>query len=219
MASFLAYGSSTTQGHCDSRGGWPVRLQGELRSHGYQYAEVINHGFRHSLAPGILDKLPVDVDRFHEPLRSLRLPPKKAIGIFQFASDSGFKEGRTEFTPPSEFIATITKIGDFCLSELQTPPVFLTMPPLLDGLIDTRRVAGYNPDGRAQYNQLVRDVALKEGYELVDVEACFNQHLETNSPTSVFAEDGFHPDEAGHELIKQAVLPTALRLLVEYTPK
>ncbi len=216
MAGILAYGSSTTQGHGDSLGGWPVRLQESLRVHtGNQYFEVVNYGFRCTLSSDILADLPHDVRRFHRSTVRLGIKPSKLFAMVQFASDSSIrdKENRVEFTPPAHFKKNIREIGAFCLEVLDSPPLIVTMPPLIDGLARKQYLSGYNHPGREEYNQYCREVAQQEGYPLADVEQTFIRAIEGNNPADFFIDDGFHPNSMGHILIKDTVLPVALELI------
>lgn len=210
------YGSSTAQGHGDASGGWPVHLQHDLRgSHGCYY-EVVNHGFRHTFATDALEHLPHDIARFHKPRRQLGLEPGRLFGIFQFGSDSGYlnEAERTKYVEPEPFKKTLRAIGSLCVEQLSGPPILATMPPLVGELVDRNRVTGLNLEGRAEYNQYVREIASENGYPLADVEYAFAKERANESDARyLYADDGFHPDRLGHLLIKATILPLAERLL------
>ena len=199
-------------------GGWPLRLQESLRATtSTSYLEVVNHAFRFTLSTDILEFLPGDIERFKRPKDRVSAKHGQLFGIFQFASDSGFQKGTNqEYIAPKQFKENIRTIGAYCLKQLSGPPLLVTMPPLIDTLVNVNQTNGYNHAGRAEYNQYCRDVAKEEGYLLADAEQAFLHAMEGQDPANFFFTDGFHPNPLGHILIKDTVLPVAAQMLKDY---
>ena len=77
-------------------------------------------------------------------------------------------------------------------------------------------VDGFESPFLSKYNAVVRRLAAELGVPLVDINAVFMAaSAKTNQPVEHWLLDGMHPNDDGHQLVTDALLPVLRRLLGE----
>ena len=73
---------------------------------------------------------------------------------------------------------------------------------------DTTDADGYNKVLLYRYNEIVRKIAREKNVPLVDIYAAYGSYEEkTGRPIKKILPDGVHPDDFGHEMVTEMLLP------------
>ena len=160
-------------------------------------------------------------------LGSLSLIPKDSTVLLEFGgNDSNFdwstiasapKDEHDPFTPPEKFRSMYRKLVK-SIQALGARPVCLNLIPIdtfaffnwISRTADSGRVLEWLGDENTlyrwheYYSRIVDETARETGSQLIDLRG---RLLLDRRYCSMICEDGLHPNEKGHEMIRKMLLP------------
>lgn len=206
----LVFGDSITQGFWDTEGGWVQRLRKHYDSKALEdlrnnkQPEIFNLGVSGDTTRSLLVRI-----EFETKVR--KWPGDSQIAVVAIGTNDDLFENGKQRVEPAEFRTNIEKIikilgplvkkvmfvGNPACDEKLTTPVFWSE-------------ISYTNKQLQEYEQIVQEVAEAKKIPFVQVFEIFMAKLTAGEN---LLADGLHPNNEGHELIFQLVLPELDKLL------
>lgn len=203
----LVFGASVTYGAWDSEGGWVDRLKRKLHADflsGGEKHQVFNLGVGGQTTADLLDRLGVELQARANERWPLAL-------IFSCGTNDERRRVGAEDSEVSleQFADNIRKIID--LAHAYTDKlIFLGEPPLMHPEI-TLNDNVYLDERVKQYDETVKNIVNEQGIIHLSLRSGFEAHATEN----LYYQDGLHPNDNGHKLIADVVLPELDKLLTK----
>lgn len=196
----LVFGDSITQGFWDTDGGWVQRIRTvydkETIKTGYDLPTIFNLGISGNSSGDIVERFEAETEARYQ---DEKLGLVFAVGV----NDSRTKSG-VNFSEPKEYksnleklLAMARKYSDKIVFVGLTPCVEERSNPVSWG--DT----GYTNDRIRVFNQVLEDFCHDNALEFIDILTPFT---EAGAKTELLP-DSLHPNNEGHQLIADIVLP------------
>ena len=196
----LVFGDSITQGFWDTDGGWVQRIRTvydkETIKTGYDLPTIFNLGISGNSSGDIVERFEAETEARYQ---DEKLGLVFAVGV----NDSRTKSG-VNFSEPKEYksnleklLAMARKYSDKIVFVGLTPCVEERSNPVSWG--DT----GYTNDRIRVFNQILEDFCHDNALEFIDILTPFT---EAGAKTELLP-DSLHPNNEGHQLIADIVLP------------
>lgn len=199
----LVFGASTAQGFWDSRGGWVDRLKDyydelQMRDFTTEQPQVMNLGVSGDSSQDVLERI--------GPEAGARKNEKGIAIIVQVGSNNAaVVNGRTRSTT-EKYQEQLAKIIDE--SKKLTDKFLLVGLPAVDEA-KTNPIAWvdwyFKNDNIERFEAAAKSAAERAGVTFVPIFEHFEQGM--------IAQDGLHPNDAGHQLIFELVQPHLNQLL------
>jgi lysophospholipase L1-like esterase len=207
----LVFGASITQGFWDSEGGWVARLRRyydklqiqDLKNN--DQPTVFNLGISGDTTRGVLKRLENEV-------KARVWPGEEFAFIFCIGTNNTLiKKDGTNLSNPEEYAVDIQKIIDQA-REYSQNILLVELPPCDESLTQPVFWAdvSYTNERIELFNETLRRLAGKNNLPLVLVFEEFKKRLESGDD---LLADGLHPNDAGHQIIFELVLPRLNELL------
>lgn len=196
----LVFGDSITQGFWDTDGGWVQRIRTvydkETIKTGYDLPTIFNLGISGNSSGDIVERFEAETEARYQ---DEKLGLVFAVGV----NDSRTKSG-VNFSEPKEYksnleklLAMARKYSDKIVFVGLTPCVEERSNPVSWG--DT----GYTNDRIRVFNQVLEDFCHDNALQFIDILTPFT---EAGAKTELLP-DSLHPNNEGHQLIADIVLP------------
>jgi lysophospholipase L1-like esterase len=199
----IVFGNSIAEGFIegvvDTAGRYSTLLRDDLRQREIG-TEVVNAGRGGNTSRDGYLRLDEDVLR-HEP---------RIVTVSFGPNDYRLGEGGEFAVEVNEFGLYLRAIVDRIAASGATPILLTLVPVISERFYATHDRALYEDLGgvdavREIYDRAVRDVAAETGTVLVDLQTAFG-----DSAVDLMGSDGGHPNERGHRVIANALLPGVL---------
>lgn len=200
----LVFGDSITYGSWDSQGGWADRLKRELHRQyvdtgGETKVQLLNLGIGGEAGTGILARLEAEIE-------ARQSTSWQFVFVFAYGTnDSRTLDGESQTT--IEQLRANTKQIIKVASTYSPRILFVGAPPISVPELGFK-LHRYNDALIGQYSEVIRGVAETEGVSFMATRPAYEA-----SADSLFAADGLHPNDAGHELIASLVRPELDKLI------
>ncbi|QQR52167.1 hypothetical protein IPG36_06395 [bacterium] len=208
LARIYVFGDSQTYGAWDSQGGWCDRIKLEMHqltldeSAGVKY-QMFNLGIGGEHSRGLLGRFKTELDFRHRP----DWPP--VIVIATGSNDTRHSSGSDPIVPIDEYRTNIKALIEIART--------YTSRILIVGLATVRdadtafKSTIISQQHITEYNQVLAKVAEEESIQLVDVHSA----MQSNTEGDLFAKDGIHLNDNGHQFVAGLVKPQLIKLLEE----
>lgn len=201
----LVFGDSITYGAWDTQAGWVERIKRTaheltVQSEGKNKIQVINLGIGGDSSTKILKRMPVEIEARY----SASWP---FVFVITFgANDERSIDGKIE-TSLEQFEANVK--GIIALAKTQSDKIlFLGIPPIGKPVVEFKGQE-YSDERVKAYEQRLQTIVEGAGLPFVPVRPVFEQA----GLDSLYAYDNIHPNDKGHQLIADTVMPKLMELL------
>ena len=202
----LIFGASITQGFYDTEGGWVNRLRkhyDELQIQDLKnnhYPTVFNLGISGDNTTGLLR-------RFKSETEARIWPDEEFLFVFSIGTNNALERNGVAASSPTEYANDLKKIVDQARG--YSNKIMMVGLPCCDEAL-TRPVAwepniSYTNDNIRGIDNAMRDLCSHESIPYVHIFEAFQKELAAGNN---ILSDGLHPNNEGHQLILDLVMPT-----------
>ena len=212
MSIIYAFGDSITYGAWDiSSSGWATRLRQYLDKRQEEdpdlYALFYNLGIPGETTEGL-------VTRFESETKARIRKNKVDDSIFILAygaNDAAYLPAEEKFrVSKEEFAKNLRQIIEIA-SSMSKKILIINLLPVVEEKNSTPRNGKVRSNKyMTEYNAVLKDLANQLKVPLVDVNSVF---MKAGHESLFIADDGLHPNEAGHQLIFESVQPVVEKML------
>jgi len=200
LINVFAFGDSITYGARDAvNGGWAsqLRIYLDQRSdpnEGPKYY-TYNLGISGETTDGLLKRFPREAEARID-------PGEENVILFAYgANDAAWLPKESRFNVALERFRSNLMEAVAQARKLSARILLLNITPVIDRLTANREYRSRLNEYVVKYNQVLGELAEKEGLILIDINSAFMKAR----VEGMLSEDGLHPNEKGHQLILKAV--------------
>lgn len=197
----LTFGSSTTLGQWDEKGGWADRLKDyafqKSKEINYEnYTNVYNLGVDGDTTERLLKRIEIEI--------AARMYDEKdlTIIILTGTNDAQYLTNENRYwIEPKEFEESLNKL--IAISKKHNANLIFVEPTPVDSRVNPipwKKEALYTIEGRQKYSDIIRKVCSQQNLPFIEIINKFP--LGDPNPLLV---DGVHPNTKGHEIIFEEV--------------
>lgn len=207
----LVFGDSITQGYFDSQGGWTERLRRLydmriLNNLSGEWTELFNLGISGNTTKGLIDRFDNEVKA-----RIWRDEPFTfvfAVGINDTARDEGVRERSNPDQYREELKQLIVQAKNYSKKFM-----FIGLSVIDEEIVKDRpnKPWEFSNNRIYEFEKVLSDVCNQENVPFVPI---FEKFQAEQQKRNLLA-DGLHPNDAGHQLIYELVLPELEKLLAK----
>lgn len=197
----LAFGSSTTWGSWDEKGGWADRLKEyafqKAKEHTYEdYVNVYNLGVDGDNTQRLLQ-------RFETEVKARIYGEKDLVIIIAMGSNDSqyLPQEKRYWVEPEDFRNNLLQLVK--IAQKYNGKVIFLEPTPVDKRVDPipwKKEATYTMENRTKYVQIMKDICEQQNIPFIEVVSKFPQG--DINPRLV---DGVHPDTEGHRIVFEEV--------------
>jgi lysophospholipase L1-like esterase len=201
----LVFGDSITYGAWDTQAGWVERIkrtahEQTVQSEGKNKVQVINLGIGGDTSTKILKRMPTEIEARY----SASWP---FVFVITFGANDERSIGGKIETPIDQFEANVRDI--ITLAKRHSDKIlFLGIPPIGKPIVEFKGQE-YSDERVKEYEQRLRSVVEEAGLTFVSIRTAFEQA----GLAGLYSYDNIHPNDSGHHLIADTVMPKLTELL------